>query len=52
MSVLKIVLVIMFLTLLVAGGSVGMVYLDRHIKTLAAKQKPDGSLHLIARRHG
>jgi hypothetical protein len=48
MSVLKIVLVIMFLTLLVAGGSVGMVYLDEHIKTLVSKQKPDGSLHLIA----
>lgn len=44
---LKIVLAVMFVTVLVAGGAIGMVYLDRHIKTLAAQQKPDGSLKLI-----
>lgn len=45
---LKIVLAVMFVTVLVAGGSVGMIYLDGHIKALAAQQKPDGSLHFIA----
>jgi hypothetical protein len=44
---LKIVLAVMFVTVLFAGGAIGMVYLDRHIKTLAAQQKPDGSLKLI-----
>ncbi len=44
---LKIVLGVMFVTVLFAGGTIGMVYLDRHIKTLAARQNPDGSLKLL-----
>lgn len=44
---LKVVLAVMFVTVLVAGGAVGMVYLDQHVKSLAAAQKPDGSLKLI-----
>lgn len=47
-SALKVMLLVMFLTSLVAGGSIGMIYLDRHIKMLASQQKPDGSLHFIA----
>ncbi|MCE5185214.1 MAG: hypothetical protein LLF76_03715 [Planctomycetaceae bacterium] len=49
MTALKVVLVIAFLTCLVAAGAVGMIYLDRHTKARAAKERPDGSLKLIAR---
>jgi hypothetical protein len=47
MAALKVVLVIIFLASLVAGGTIGMMYLDRHIRTLTAEQKPDGSLKLL-----
>lgn len=39
MAALKIVLVIMFLTILIAGGSIGMIYLDRDIKNNAPSSR-------------
>lgn len=47
MTALKVMLVIMFLTSLIAGGAIGMIYLDRHVTTLTTRQKPDGSLKLL-----
>ncbi|MCI0499026.1 MAG: hypothetical protein L0Y36_05025 [Planctomycetales bacterium] len=46
MTAMKITLSIMFLTVLVAGGAIGLIYLDRYVKTDAAEKTPDGSLKL------
>jgi hypothetical protein len=48
-TAMKITLSIMFLTVLVAGGAVGLIYLDRYVKNAAAKKTPDGSLKLTNR---
>ena len=41
-SGLKITLTIMFLTLLVGGGAVGLIYLDGYVKTAAKSEMPEG----------
>jgi len=46
-TALKITLSIMFLTLLAAGGAVGLIYLERYVKEAAAAQTPTGSLKLV-----
>ena len=46
MAAMKTTLSIMFLTALVTGGAVGLIYLDRYVKDASSKQTPDGSLKL------
>ena len=41
---LKIALTILFLTILVGGGAVGLIYLDRHVKTAAEYEIPEGTV--------
>jgi hypothetical protein len=44
---LKIVLVIIFLSVLVAGAAVGLIFLEGSVKETATLETPDGSLKLI-----
>ena len=46
-SSLKVTLGIVLVTMLIAGGAVGLIYLDRYVKTTTAQDVPDGSLKLI-----
>lgn len=41
---LKIALTILFLTVLAGGGAVGLIYLDRYVKTAAAEEIPEGTV--------
>lgn len=41
---LKIALTILFLTVLAAGGAIGLMYLDRYVKTAAADEIPEGTV--------
>ena len=41
---LKVALSIMFLTILVAGGAIGLIYMDRYVKNTAKVKAPDESL--------
>lgn len=41
---LKVALTILFLTLLVGGGAVGLIYLDGYVKAAAAEEFPEGTV--------
>lgn len=41
---LKIVLSIMFLTILIAGGAIGLIYMDRYVSNAAKEETEDGYL--------
>ncbi|MHC4883264.1 MAG: hypothetical protein ACYTCV_11825 [Planctomycetota bacterium] len=40
----KVALTILFLTVLVGGGAVGLIYLDRYVKAAAADEIPEGTV--------
>ena len=43
---LKVALSIMFLTILVAGGAIGLIYMDRYVNNTVKEETEDGSLEI------
>ena len=43
---LKVTLSIMFLTILVAGGAIGLIYMDRYVNNTVKEETEDGSLEI------